>query len=128
MLNNKHVAAALLAAASFLPVVAQAQSLGCEAKKENLLRQLGYAKMHGNVNRVAGLERAYARVSARCTNGTWRSDFESDLRKKERKVAEAREELAEARATGRSDKIRKKTRKLEDAQHELAEVRTEWGR
>lgn len=35
---------------------------GCDIKKQNIQRQIDYAKMHGNQYRVQGLERALNKV------------------------------------------------------------------
>jgi hypothetical protein len=125
MLNKKTIVAILLASASILPAVAQAQSTGCAAKKDEIRQQIDYAKAHGNSYRVAGLEKAYSEVEANCTDASLKRDREADVRKKEQKVAEQKQELAEAQATGREDKIGKRMRKLEDAQRELAEAKAQ---
>lgn len=52
----------------FIPLSSQAGSkyYGCDNKIYQLEKQLKYAKMHGNRNRVAGLERAITNVKNRC--------------------------------------------------------------
>ncbi|MCS2158105.1 DUF1090 domain-containing protein [Scandinavium sp. H11S7] len=45
--------------------------------------------------------------------------------KKAQKVAGREQELTEAKATGHTDKIRKKQEKLDDAQDELADAKAE---
>ncbi|AVJ19253.1 hypothetical protein CLM71_20000 [Serratia sp. MYb239] len=42
---------------------------GCEIKKSKIKTQMEYAKRYGNHNRLAGLERALARVEAACSDG-----------------------------------------------------------
>ncbi len=123
MFNKKIIAALLLASASLAPAVAQAQLTGCAAKKEALAREMDYAKAHGNSYRVAGLERAISKVETYCTDASLRAEREADIRKKERKVADAKQDLAEAQASGRTDKINKRTRKLEEAKDELSEAK-----
>lgn len=98
-------------------------SAGCEAKRQNIERQLDYARIHNNSYRVAGLERALSRVNNYCTDEGLRSERKHYVLRKERKVEERRYELAEAQAIGRTDKISQKQRKLENAQAELDEAR-----
>lgn len=54
-----------------LSVGAQAQNRenGCEIKLERLQEQLEYAKLHGNENRVRGLEQAIDNVKSNCGGG-----------------------------------------------------------
>ncbi|EKT54963.1 DUF1090 family protein [Providencia rettgeri] len=51
-----------------IPVSAQAsyKYYGCDKKIYQLEKQLKYAKMHGNRNRVMGLERAISNVQNNC--------------------------------------------------------------
>ncbi|WP_326469266.1 DUF1090 domain-containing protein [Enterobacter wuhouensis] len=105
-------------------VYAEKITTGCEAKRQNIERQLDYAQTYGNTHRVAGLQTALSKNSAYCTDAGLRAKQESDVRKKERKIEKRRQELAEARANGREDKIRNKERKLKKAQDELAEAKS----
>ncbi|MGQ7950954.1 DUF1090 family protein [Providencia huashanensis] len=52
----------------FIPLSSSAgyKYYGCENKIYQLEKQLKYAKMHGNRNRVAGLERAITKVQNNC--------------------------------------------------------------
>lgn len=97
---------------------------GCEAKRQNIQEQIDYARKHNNPHRVSGLEKALSEVNSNCTEAGLRAERESNVREKEQKVEARRQELAEAKADGRSDKISKKERKLEEAQSELNEART----
>lgn len=102
---------------------AETKSTGCEGKRQKIEQQIDYARAHGNAHRVAGLQKALSEVNANCTNAGLRAERESDIRKKERKVEERRQELAEARADGRENKILNKQKKLKDALDELTEAR-----
>lgn len=124
-MTKKTALALMLIALPAASALAGSGLTGCAAKKANIERQLDYAKSHGNSYRVAGLEKALAETSAHCTDASLRADRESDVRKKEQKVAERQQELNEAKASGRSDKIAKKQAKLEDAKEELAEAKAE---
>lgn len=112
----------VLAPASSALAAPQAAT-GCEAKRQDIEQQIDYARTHGNSHRVAGLEKALSEVNANCTDEGLRAERESDVRKKEQKVKERRQELAEAQADGRADKISKKQQKLEEAQAELDEAK-----
>ncbi|WP_324280012.1 DUF1090 domain-containing protein [Enterobacter ludwigii] len=124
MKHTQILLAGLLVLAPLFSVQADSQvTTGCEAKRLNIEEQIDYARAHSNNHRIAGLEKALSELNANCTNEGLRAERESDIRKKELKVEERRQELAEARADGRPDKISKKQQKLEDAQYELNEAR-----
>lgn len=105
-------------------VHAETKLTGCEGKKHDIEQQMDYASANGNKHRVAGLQKALSELNANCTNAGLRAERESDVRKKERKVEERRQELAEASADGREIKIRNKQEKLKEAQDELNEARS----
>ncbi|HEP1894417.1 TPA: DUF1090 domain-containing protein [Kluyvera cryocrescens] len=113
----------VLLSPAFSALAAQQTATGCAAKRQNIEQQIEYARAHGNAHRVEGLSIALSELNANCTDAGLLANRESDVRKKERKVAEARQELAEAQADGRQDKIDKRQRKLAEAQNELQEAR-----
>lgn len=96
---------------------------GCEAKRQDIEQQINYALIHNNNDRITGLEKALSELNTNCTEKRLRAERESDVRRKERKVEARRQELAEAKTDGRTDKINKKQQKLEKAQDELDEAR-----
>ena len=116
---------------------------GCEIKKSKIRTQMAYAKRYGNYNRLAGLERALARVEAACTDGYSGASYRLDgysgasrldgysgasgrldnIRGKEDKVKRRELELDRAIAGGDMEKVRNKAHKLNDAKQELAEAR-----
>ncbi|ECF7068461.1 DUF1090 domain-containing protein [Salmonella enterica subsp. enterica] len=108
----------------FFAMAAPQAATGCEAKRQNIEKQIEHTRNHTNEHRVADLQKALSELNANCTDEGLRSEREADIREKERKVEERRQELAEAHADGRTDKIGKKERKLEDAQAELDEARS----
>lgn len=118
------LAGLLVLAPTFSALASSQAATGCEAKRLNIEQQIDNARTHGNNHRVTGLEKALYELNANCTDEGLRAEREADVRKKERKVESRRQELAEAQADGRTDKISKKQRKLEDAQAELNEART----
>lgn len=113
----------LMLAPALTAVAATPVATGCEAKRQDIEQQLNYARANGNDHRIAGLEKALSEVNAHCTDSGLRAEREADVREKTRKVEEREQELAEARADGRADKIRKKERKLDEARAELEEAR-----
>lgn len=123
MTIKKTTLALLLLAAPAFSAFAQAPLTGCEAKKADIQQQIDYAKAHSNAHRVAGLEKAYSEVVAHCTDESLKAEREADVREKQQKVADRTQELAEAKASGRADKIQKKADKLADAEQELAEAK-----
>lgn len=124
MKNTQRLLAGLLVLSPLFSVQAASQAAtGCEAKRQNIEEQIDYARAHGNNHRIAGLEKALYELNANCTNEGLRTERESGIRKKELKVEERHQELADARADGRPDKIIKKQQKLEEAQSELNEAR-----
>jgi competence protein ComGC len=121
--TQKFIPALLLIAPLFATATHAAAQTGCAAKKQEIERQIDYAKAHGNQHRVNGLETALSEVNRNCTESSLRKDREDKIQEKERKVAERTEELKEARETGNQEKIGKKSKKLEEAKAELAEAR-----
>lgn len=117
------LASMLVIAPTFSAQAMPKTSTGCEAKRQNIERQLDYARQHNNSYRVAGLEKALSKVNTSCTDEGLRAERKHYVLKKEKKVEERRYELSEAQATGRTDKIAKKQQKLESAQAELNEAR-----
>ncbi|EIY5101838.1 DUF1090 domain-containing protein [Klebsiella sp. JB_Kp018] len=124
MKHTHSLLAGLLMLAPAVPALAaNPAATGCEAKRQDIEQQIRYARSNGNDHRIAGLEKALSEVNAHCTDSGLRAEREADVREKTRKVTEREQELAEARADGRADKIRKKERKLDEARAELEEAR-----
>lgn len=124
MKHTHSLLAGLLMLAPAVPALAaNPAATGCEAKRQDIEQQIRYARSNGNDHRIVGLEKALSEVNAHCTDSGLRAEREADAREKTRKVTEREQELAEARADGRADKIRKKERKLDEARAELEEAR-----
>ena len=117
------LAGLLVLSPAFSALAASQTATGCDAKRLNIEQQIDYARTHGNSHRISGLEKALSELNANCTDEGLHAERESDVSKKEQKVEERRQELAEAQADGRTDKINKKQKKLEEAQAELNEAR-----
>lgn len=111
----------LVVSSAFSAQASSNTTIGCAAKRQNIERQMEYARAHGNAHRVEGLGIALSKLDTYCTDAGLRAQRESNVRSKERKVEKARQELVEAQADGRQDKIIKRQLKLEEAQAELME-------
>ena len=98
---------------------------GCAAKRHNIEQQIRQAETHENSYRLDGLKKAYAEVVATCTEASLKKEREADILKKQQKVSEREQELQEANASGRADKIAKKRAKLEEARADLLAAEAE---
>ena len=73
----------------------------CQEKEQNILKEISYAEKHQNQNRIDGLNKALSEVRANCSDS---------------------QDLAEAKQKGDADKIAKRERKLAEAQEELKKL------
>ncbi|MGK3142329.1 DUF1090 domain-containing protein [Pantoea sp. C2G6] len=96
---------------------------GCAAKKQEIETQLAFARQHHNAHQVAGLEKALREVDQHCTESGLLKQRQEKVSEKKFKVQEREQELAKARAEGRSaSKIQKREAKLAEARQELKEA------
>jgi len=96
---------------------------GCAAKKQEIETQLSFARQHNNTHQVAGLETALREVEQNCTEGSLLKQRQEKVAEKKVKVQEREQELAKAKAEGRSaSKIQKREDKLADARQALKEA------
>lgn len=124
-LKMKAVMSIVIGSALFLNVShAETQNglTGCAAKKQNIERQLSYAKAHNNTHRVSGLEKALSEVQYHCSDASLERSRAEKVSEKQRKVSEREAELREAKETGDAEKIAKKMKKVDEAKAELAEA------
>ncbi|MBQ0213636.1 DUF1090 domain-containing protein [Proteus vulgaris] len=98
---------------------------GCEIKKQNIQKQMEYAKAHGNQYRLQGLERALQNVERYCTPEKVVENTRLELREKQLDVKERELELKEAQLKGDTDKIAKQERKLAEEKAELKAIEDE---
>lgn len=126
--SHSLLAGLLMLAPAVSALAATPVATGCEAKRQDIEQQLRYARSQGNDHRAAGLEKALSEVKTHCTEDGLRAEREADVRKKTLKVQEREQELAEARADGRTEKIAKKQEKLDEARAELDEARAKLAR
>ena len=92
----------------------------CQEKEQNILKEISYAEKHQNQNRIDGLNKALSEVRANCSDSQLRADHQKKIAKQKDEVAE---DLAEAKQKGDADKIAKRERKLAEAQEELKKLK-----
>ncbi|HVE06839.1 MAG TPA: DUF1090 domain-containing protein [Paraburkholderia sp.] len=121
---NIAIKAAMLVAV-ICPMVSQARTAGCDAKRVSIENEIAYAQAHGNANRVNGLETALAQMNANCTDAALRSAAQRKVDDAQKKLAERQRDLQEAKANGKSaKKIAERQRKVDDAHAELESAQT----
>lgn len=99
-----------------------AAATGCKAKKQDIQQELSMARQHRNSERIAGLEKALREANEHCTDAGLQQARQEKMAEKQQKVQKREQDLHEAQASGRSDKIEKQQRKLADARAELQEA------
>lgn len=108
------------------PLMCSAQTNGCDAKRSSIEEEITYARVHGNVKRVEGLETALARMNVNCTDAALRSDAQRKVAAAERKLLERQHDLQEAKANGKSEKkIAERQRKVDESHAELERAQIE---
>ncbi|MEZ8699688.1 DUF1090 domain-containing protein [Vibrio lentus] len=91
---------------------------GCERKSCEIEYQIDKAKEYGNQHKVDGLTKALKEVKANCTNDGLKDKIAEKIESSEEDLAEYREDLEEAKQSGKTQKVKKYQRKIED---EIAE-------
>ncbi|TAI85360.1 DUF1090 domain-containing protein [Pectobacterium versatile] len=92
----------------------------CQQKAQDIQRQIDEARKHGNQNRISGLEKALDGVKNHCTDAGLAEKRQETITEKRKDVAERQQELNESRQKGDdADKILKRERKLAEAEQEL---------
>lgn len=104
------------------PLLASAQTGGCEVKRASLEKELVYARAHGNTKRVDGLETALGQMNAHCTDASLRRDSERKIASAQKRLDEREKDLQEAKAQGKSAK------KIADRQHKVDEAHADLDR
>ncbi|MCM7512712.1 DUF1090 domain-containing protein [Enterobacter hormaechei] len=124
-MNKRTCLATMVTISTSFSVFADSALTGCAAKRHNIEQQIHQAETYGNSHRLDGLKKAYAEVVSTCTDVSLKKERTADVLKKQQKVSEREQELQEANASGRADKIAKKRAKLEEAKDELLEAQAE---
>ncbi|AMO99719.1 hypothetical protein CAter282_1844 [Collimonas arenae] len=111
---------------------AYADTVNCATKANQIQTQIDFAKKAGNINQVAGLEKALKETQQHCTDARQTQRAEEEVRKKQADVDEARQDISkaetklrEAQANGNTKKIEKAQKKLTEKQADLQEEREE---
>lgn len=87
---------------------------GCERKSCEIEYQIDKAKEYGNQHKVDGLTKALKEVKANCTNDGLKDKVAEKIKSSEEDLAEYREDLKEAKQSGKAQKVKKYQRKIED--------------
>lgn len=124
-MKNQSIIAVIVTMGISLSAQAEEALTGCAAKRYNIEQQIRQAETHENSYRVKGLKKAYAEIVATCTDASLTKEREADVLKKQQKVIEREQELQEANASGRADKIAKKQAKLNESRADLQEAEAE---
>ncbi len=96
---------------------------GCKRKEQAIETKMEYARKHGNQEQLRGLEEALSQVRQWCSDGTLRSKAELNILEKQDKVKERQADLDKAVTEGKGEKkIAKLQRKLGEAKEDLAQA------
>ncbi|MDG9881444.1 DUF1090 domain-containing protein [Pseudomonas putida CSV86] len=106
-------------AAPALAIEEQPGLTGCAAKQQNISTQIEQARLHGNTEQQAGLERALSEVQANCTDAGLRKEREQKVLDARHEVAQRKKDLDKAMKKGDAEKINKRKDKLAEANKEL---------
>ena len=93
------------------------------SKEQAIETKMEYARKHGNQEQLRGLEEALSQVRQWCSDGTLRSKAELNILEKQDKVKERQADLDKAVTEGKGEKkIAKLQRKLGEAKEDLAQA------
>ncbi|MBA1261841.1 DUF1090 domain-containing protein [Stutzerimonas stutzeri] len=106
---------------SLVTGLAHAQE-SCASKEADILRQLEHAREQGNTGRIEGLETALGKVRAHCTDAGLQAERQEEIDEAREEIREREAELQEALREGDPKQIEKRERKLAEAREELREV------
>jgi hypothetical protein len=122
---NITIKLAILMTAIF-PMLCEAQTGRCDAKRMSIEREIAYAQTHGNANRVDGLETALAQLNANCSDAALRSAAQRKVADAQNKLAERERDLQQAKAEGKSaKKVAERQRKVDEAHAALERAQLE---
>ncbi|WP_232597077.1 DUF1090 domain-containing protein [Photobacterium phosphoreum] len=77
---------------------------GCAVKKQEIKTQISYAKEYNNTDQLKGLQKALAEVNDNCTDESLKAEQLKKVANKEEKVEERKQELIEAKESGKENK------------------------
>jgi len=106
-----------------LSTFSQAASSLCSQKEQDIQHEIEIARQYNNQRRVNGLERALTEVRGGCTDEQLKTQHQEKIKAHQQKVEERQKELDREKIRGGDhEKIAKREKKLAEAKHELAEV------
>ncbi len=106
---------------SLVTGLAHAQE-NCAEKEVEIRRQLEHAREQGNAGRVRGLETALSKVQANCSEAQLQAERQEEIEEAREEIKEREADLQEALRDGDSQKIETRERKLAEARDELREI------
>jgi C4-type Zn-finger protein len=125
---KKSLAAVFAAVALLGTSAASAYSQSCAVKINALQAQLEAARQAGNINKVAGLQRALQQTKTKCTDEAQYTRAErkarnaqKDVNKAQKELDRAKQQLHDARASGDAEEISKGQYKVAEKEHALRE-------
>ncbi|ROM43260.1 hypothetical protein BK648_17835, partial [Pseudomonas poae] len=95
---------------------------GCAAKRQAISTQIEYAKVHGNSEQQAGLEKALSEVTTYCNDASLRKERENKVLDAKHEVSRRQADLDKAMKKGDADKINKRKDKLAESRKELQDA------
>lgn len=109
-MKPQYLTAPLLTGLMYFLMVSGASAAGpggCEYKRQQVERQIDYARAHNNTHRVAGLQEALREINVNCTDNSLLEKKKNRVAEKQRKVTERLQELEQARETDEHKKLRR---------------------
>lgn len=106
---------------SLVTGLAHAQE-SCASKEVDIRRQLEHAREQGNAGRIDGLETALSKVRAHCTEEGLQAERQEEIDEAREEIGERETDLQEALRDGDPEKIETRERKLAEAREELREI------
>lgn len=98
----------------------------CTDKRIAIEKEMGYARQHNNIGKLAGLEKALNQVNSHCSPESVRQEAHAQVEKLQQKqsekqadLKETEEELRQAIRKGNKGKIRKYQDKVAEKKQEL---------
>lgn len=95
----------------------------CQQKVRDIQHEITLARLHDNLRRVNGLERALTETRAGCNDEQLKTAHQEKINLQRRKIAEREQELREERQQGDDkEKIAKREQKLAEARQTLRQL------
>ncbi|MGO4395771.1 DUF1090 domain-containing protein [Variovorax sp. M-6] len=95
----------------------------CQAKREEISRNLDEARAKGQKQRVRGLEHALSEVDAHCSDAKLQAEQQRRIQRQEEAVAARERDLKEAERDGNAKKVARRKSKLLEEQAKLQQLK-----